>query len=60
MLLPDLTGQGLVPAVGAVLLVAVRGLSGGHGDAFQLRLVRQRYFKCIGLTKMVVSFAGAD
>lgn len=46
--------------VGAVLLVAARGLSGGRGDAFQLRLARQRSFKCIGLTKMVVSFAGAD
>lgn len=35
-------------------------LGGGRSDAFQLKLVRQRYFKYIGLRKMVVSFAGAD
>lgn len=57
---PSRNGQGLVPGVDAVVLVAARGLSGGRSDAFQLKLVRQRYFKYIGLTKMVVSFAGAD
>lgn len=54
-LLPHPNGQGLVPGV-----VAARGLSGGCSDAFQLKLVRQRHFKYIGLTKMALSFAGAD
>lgn len=36
------------------------GSGRGPSGTFQLKLVRLRYFKYIGLTKMVGSFAGAD
>lgn len=57
---PCWNGQDLMAGVDDGICHGAGCSSGGRSNAFQLKVVRQRYFKYIGLKKMLVSSAGAD